>query len=206
MDNARIETRFDAGQIAARVEDLAAVLDREFAGAPPVLVSVLKGSSFFLADLARRMTVPLSCEFISVSRQEGPDEILQIDFATGFRLAGRPVVLLKDVVNSGVIETYLMTQLDAAEAGAIRLVAMIDKKTERKTDVTVDFALFFSRPGALRRIRDGARRTMGASALHCRGFRRGLRGRKYFAGGNKSFGASVMLSASESLSRAKECR
>ena len=88
------------------------------------------------------MTVPLSCEFINVSRQEGSHEVLQIDFATAFPFAGRPVVLLKDVVNSGVIETYLLNQLAAAGAAPIRLVSIVDKRPERKTDLEVDFALF----------------------------------------------------------------
>ena len=61
-------------------------------------------------------TISASLEFINVSRQEGSDEILQIDFATAFPIAGRPVVLLKDVVNTGVIETYLLNQLSAAGA------------------------------------------------------------------------------------------
>jgi len=142
-----LERRYDAERIAGRVGELAAALDTEFAARPPVLVSVLKGSSFLLADLARRMTVPLSCEFINVSRQEGSDEILQIDFATAFPFAGRPVILLKDVVNTGVIETYLLNQLAAAGAGPIRLVSIVDKRPERKTDVEVDFALFSAERG-----------------------------------------------------------
>ena len=147
MDARSLETRYDAGRIADRVGALAEKLDREFRGEPPVLVSVLKGSSFLLADLARKMTVPLSCEFINVSRQEGSDEILQIDFATGFPIAGRPVVLLKDVVNSGVIETYLLTQLAAAGAAPIRLVSIIDKVAERKVELAVDFSLFAAERG-----------------------------------------------------------
>lgn len=141
------ESRYDAAAIAARVGELAAILDRDFRSEPPVLVSVLKGSSFLLADLARRMTVPASCEYMNVSRQEGSDEILQIDFATAFPISGRPVVLLKDVVNSGVIETYLLTQLSAAGAGPIRLVSIVDKRPERKTDLEVDFALFSADSG-----------------------------------------------------------
>ena len=61
------------------------------------------------------MTVPPSCEYIAVSRQADA-EILQIDFATAFPIANRPVVLLKDVVHTGVVETYLITQLAAAGA------------------------------------------------------------------------------------------
>ena len=93
------------------------------------------------------MTVPLSCEFINVSRQEGSDEILQIDFATAFPIAGRPVVLLKDVVNTGVIETYLLSQLGAAGAAPIRLVSIVDKPSERRTRLDVDFALFSAERG-----------------------------------------------------------
>lgn len=147
MDNLRVEPKYDAERIAARVGELAAWLDREFASEPPALVSILKGSSFLLADLARRMSVPLSCEYISVSRQAAPDEILRIDFATAFPMSERPVVLLKDVVNSGVIETYLMTHLAAAGASRIRLVAIVDKVSERKTDLKVDFALFTAEHG-----------------------------------------------------------
>ncbi len=147
MPNLRVEPRYDAERIAARVGELAAFLDREFVADPPALVSILKGSSFLLADLARRMSVPVSCEYISVSRHPAPDEILRIDFATEFPMAGRPVVLLKDVVNSGVIETYLLTHLAAAGASPIRLVAIVDKIAERKTELKVDFALFSAERG-----------------------------------------------------------
>jgi len=118
-------------------------------GNPPALVAVLKGSSFLLADLARQMKVPLACEFIATSRsrQEGSDDILQIDFATGFPIANRPVVLLKDVVHSGVLETYLMTQLSAAGASSLRLVAIVDKPSERTTDLAVDFSMFTAERG-----------------------------------------------------------
>ncbi len=146
MEQLRLTSRHDAGQIAARVKELARMLDEQFAKSSPVLVGVLKGSSFLLADLARAMTIPLSCEYIAVSRQADA-EILQIDFATAFPIANRPVVLLKDVVHTGVVETYLMTQLAAANASAIQLVAILDKTSERTMDLTVDFSLFSAESG-----------------------------------------------------------
>ena len=146
MEQLRLTSRHDAGEIAGRVKELARSLDEELAGSSPVLVGVLKGSSFLLADLARAMSIPISCEYIAVSRQADA-EILQIDFATAFPLADRPVVLLKDVVHTGVVETYLMTQLAAAGASGIRLVAIVDKAPERTTDLTVDFSLFTAERG-----------------------------------------------------------
>jgi hypoxanthine phosphoribosyltransferase len=146
MEHLRLETRYEADRITGRVRELAAHLDGLYANDPPVLVAVLKGASFLLADVARQMNGPLACEYIAVSRQ-AEAEILQIDFATAFPIANRSIVLLKDVVHTGVVETYLMTHLTAAGAASIRLVSIVDKKPDRTTDVVVDFALFSSDRG-----------------------------------------------------------
>lgn len=137
----RLELRYDADAIAGRVAAVASELDRRFRDQPLALVCVLKGAAFFLADLARRMTLPVSCEYISVRRDEG-DEILQIDFTSDFAASGRPIVLLKDVVYTGVVETYLIDHLRAEGAVSIALAAILDKPSERKTPVSVDFPLF----------------------------------------------------------------
>ncbi len=147
MEQKRMTPRFDAERIAGRVTELARFLDGAFSStAPPVLVAVLKGSSFLLADVARAMKIPLSCEYIAVSRQADA-EILQIDFATAFPIEKRPVVLLKDVVHTGVVETYLMTQLAGAGAADIKLVSIVDKAPERTTELAVDFSLFAAEKG-----------------------------------------------------------
>ena len=145
METLRLEPRFDPARISARVKEIAGQLDAEFPREVPALVSVLKGSSFLLADLAREMKVRVACEYIAVSRHAS-DQILQIDFATAFPL-GRPVILLKDVVHTGVLESYLIAQLAAAGASPIRLVSILDKPAERTTDTSVDFALFSTEGG-----------------------------------------------------------
>jgi hypoxanthine phosphoribosyltransferase len=145
MDALNLERRFEADRIAARIGEVARRLDEDFRDQPVVLLSILKGGAFFGADLSRRMQAPLALEYISVKR--AGDEILQIDFVTGFAVAGRPVVLLKDVVNTGVIETYLSDQLRAGGAGSVRIAAIIDKPHERKTDLAVDYPLFTSEGG-----------------------------------------------------------
>lgn len=146
MDAPSLERRFEAERIAARIAEVARRLDEDFRDRPPVLLSILKGAAFFAADLARHMRTPLNIEYISVRRAEG-SEILQIDFATGFSVAGRPVVLLKDVVNTGVIETYLSDQLRGGGAESVRIAAIVDKPHERKTDLAVDYPLFTSEGG-----------------------------------------------------------
>ena len=147
MAEPRLTRRFEAGQIAARVSEVATALDGEFRDRPLVLIGILKGASFFLADLARRVSVPASCEYISVRRVEGSHEILQIDFSTDFVLGGRPVLLLKDVVNSGVIENYLIDHVHSIGGSLVRLAAIVDKPKERKTAISVDFPLFTAEKG-----------------------------------------------------------
>jgi hypoxanthine phosphoribosyltransferase len=142
VDEIALEPRFDAERIAARIAEVAAEIDRERRDEPLVLISVLKGASFFLADLARRISSPVRCEYISVRRVEGSDEILQIDFSTAFPVEGLSVLLLKDVVNTGVIETYLSDQLRGGGASSVRLAAIVDKPSERTTGIVVDFPLF----------------------------------------------------------------
>jgi hypoxanthine phosphoribosyltransferase len=146
MDATNFERRFEADRIAARIGEVARRLDEDFRDRPLVLLAILKGAALFAADLSRRLTVPLTLEYISVRRAEG-SEILQIDFATGFEITGRPVVLLKDVVNTGVIETYLSDQLRGGGAESVRIAAIVDKPHERKTDLAVDYALFTSEGG-----------------------------------------------------------
>ena len=68
--------------------------------------------------------------------------MLQIDFTTGFTVRQKHVLLLKDVVHTGVIETYLMDQLRSEGAESLALAAIVDKPRDRKTNVSVDFSLF----------------------------------------------------------------
>jgi hypoxanthine phosphoribosyltransferase len=146
MDTPPFERRFEVERIAARIAEVARRLDEDFRDEPLVILSILKGAAFFAADLARQMRTPVSLEYINVRRAEG-DEILQIDFATGFDVTGKPVVLLKDVVNTGVIETYLSDQLRGGGVRSIRFAAIVDKPHERKTDLAVDYPLFTSEGG-----------------------------------------------------------
>ena len=146
MDAPSFERRFEAERIAARVAEVAKRLDDDFRGRPVVLLSILKGAALFTADLARQIRTPAALEYISVRRAEG-DEILQIDFATKFDLSGKAVVLLKDVVNTGVIETYLSDQFRGGGVESVRIAAIVDKPHERRTDLTVDYPLFTSEGG-----------------------------------------------------------
>jgi hypoxanthine phosphoribosyltransferase len=139
----RLERRYEARLIAERIDAVAGAIDRDVRERPLVVVSILKGSAIFMADLTRRLrNAPFGCEFLHVRRAGGAGDVLQIDFVAGFDVRGQHVLLLKDVVHTGVIETYLMDHLRGAGAASLRLAAIVDKPLDRKTNVSVDFSLF----------------------------------------------------------------
>jgi hypoxanthine phosphoribosyltransferase len=138
----KLVRRYESRQIAERVEAVAGAVDRDLRERPLIVVSLLKGSAFFMADLARKLRGPFSCEFMHVRRAEGVHEVLQIDFASGFTVRDKHVLLLKDVVHTGIIETYLMDHLRGDGAASLHLGAVLDKPIDRTTGVAVDFSLF----------------------------------------------------------------
>ena len=132
-------------EIASRVGEIAQRVTRDYEDRPLVLLSLLKGSALFLADLCRRIPRAHGYEFINVTRRdiEGKESV-EIDFSTPLSLAGKEVVVLKDVVNTGVIETYLMNQLRGDDPASIRFAAIVDRPHERRSSILVDYVLFSS--------------------------------------------------------------
>jgi hypoxanthine phosphoribosyltransferase len=140
----RLERRYESRLIADRVEAVAGAIDRDFKDRPLAVVSILKGAAVFMADLTRKMKGPFACEYLHVRRAAADGDIMQIDFTTGFSVKGRHVLLLKDVVHTGITENYLMEHLTDGGAASLRLAAIIDRPLDRKANVPVDFSLFSS--------------------------------------------------------------
>jgi hypoxanthine phosphoribosyltransferase len=144
-EESSLRVRYSPKDIEGRVTDLAQKVSQDYPDSPLVIVALLKGSAFFLADLSRRITTPHTFEFITVTRRDsGGSESVEIDFSTPLSIAGKDVLVLKDVVNTGVIETYLMNQLRTDGPKSIRFAAVVDKPQERRSSILVDYVLFTS--------------------------------------------------------------
>ncbi|HWM89716.1 MAG TPA: phosphoribosyltransferase family protein [Thermoanaerobaculia bacterium] len=144
-----IEPLFDAEAVRAHVQDLGRRIGTELAGEDPLLIALLGGSVIFLADLVRAIERPVRFEFIQVeSGPSGPSgeaaeqDVLQIRYPLPLDLAGKTILVLKDVVTSGVTEPYLEQQLRDHGAREVRFAALIDIPDERKTDFQVGYAAF----------------------------------------------------------------
>jgi hypoxanthine phosphoribosyltransferase len=132
----------DADVIQARVKELAAEIEAAYPGNDEIhLVGVLKGGFMFMADLVRAMGTRVTLDFIAVSsyaqstRSSGEVRLLK-DLDTG--LEGRRVVIVEDIVDTGLTLTYLQDILRARSPKSLRTVCLLSKPARRTVDVTVE--------------------------------------------------------------------
>lgn len=143
------DERYGPAEIAKRVSDVARRIGADYPDRPVALVGILKGAAFFAADLARAISPRASrIEYIDVFRGEG-GEVTNLHFARNFRLAGADVIILKDVVRSGITEHYLLNQFREENPRSIRFACLVDRPQERKVSLVVDYVLFPSEEGLL---------------------------------------------------------
>jgi len=136
---------FSADEIASRVRALGDGIRRDASGGEVFLLGVLKGTAVFMADLLRAVEGEVTYAFIDVVRDVSDNataDALEIDFLSFTDIRGRNVYLLKDVVATGVIENYLLTQLRAHDPASLKLVALLDRPDARTVDLKADFSVF----------------------------------------------------------------
>jgi len=147
----RIKEEFSARRIARRVSTLGKQI-RKDAGRKPVFISgILKGTSVFLSDLLRRIEGEVAYDFIDEIRDMSDTQIaeaVEIHFLSHFEIGDRHVYLLKDVVSTGVIESYLLGQLRQHKPADLKLVALLDRPALRTIDLKVDYTAFEVEDGA----------------------------------------------------------
>lgn len=133
-------------ELEARVKALAQEIRRDFGASTPVhFVSVLKGAFIFLSDLVRTMEGPVTCDFIAVSSygsgSTSSGEVrLTKDLDLG--LEGRDVVIVEDIVDTGLTLSYLQQILSAREPRTLKTACLLSKPSRRKIEVQVDYVGF----------------------------------------------------------------
>lgn len=141
----RIEILFEPDEIEREVLQLGHRLHADLTGTDPLFLSLLGGSVIFLADLVRAYGEPVRYEFVQVGYrypEVAASDLMAIQYPISVDLAGQDVLVIKDVVASGVTESYLAEQLQRMGAARVRLVALIDMPDERKTELEVDYHAF----------------------------------------------------------------
>ena len=148
MTTPGIECIYDASTVATGVHALGKRIESEIAAEDPLVVSLLSGSVIFLADLIRAIATPLRFSFIQSDTADDATGPKRVHYPLPLDIAGQSLLVLKDVVSSGVVETYLADELRQHGARRVRFAALIDLPSERKTDFALDYAVFTTeRPG-----------------------------------------------------------
>ncbi len=132
-------------KIQGRVKDLADQICFDYKGKEPVLIGVLNGVVFFIADLARQMTIPTKLDFVrAASYGSGMTSsgTVRLTKDVEIPIQGKPVILVEDIVDTGLTLAHIMKILEQKGPESIRVCAFIDKLERRDIDVTVDYCGF----------------------------------------------------------------
>jgi hypoxanthine phosphoribosyltransferase len=145
FSNPNLEILLSEEQIQSRIKALGAEITRDYAGRNPLLVGVLKGACFFLSDLLRAIDIRLSIEFMAISsygsstRTSGEVRILKdLDVP----VEGRDIIVVEDIVDTGLTLSYLLANLKSRGAASVKLVALLDKYERREREVQIDYLGF----------------------------------------------------------------
>lgn len=145
MRNDIQEVLFSEQQLADKVAELGARISADYEDKNPLVVSVLKGSYVFMADLTRKITIPCNVDFMAVSSYGAGTKTtgeVQIIKDIGSKIDGRHLIIVEDILDSGVTLSFLMKILKARGAASIRLYTLLSKPERRKVDVPVDYLGF----------------------------------------------------------------
>ena len=132
-------------EVDDRIQAIGEQISRDYAGKQVHLICVLKGGSFFLCELAKRITVPVSLDFMSVSSYGSETKssgVVKIIKDLDEPIKGKDVLVIEDIVDSGRTLSYLMEMLKDRGPASLKLCTLLDKPDRRVIDVPVDYTGF----------------------------------------------------------------
>ena len=139
------EILIDEDTLKARIGELGEEVSRDYEGRDLLLVGVLKGAVFFMADLMRELTVPCEIDFMAISSygaQTDSSGVVRILKDLDINIAGRDVLVVEDIIDSGLTLSYLMRNLKARKPASLEVCALLTKPERREIDVPVRYVGF----------------------------------------------------------------
>jgi hypoxanthine phosphoribosyltransferase len=139
------EVLYSQEVLQQKVQELGAMLSREYEGRNPLVICVLKGAFIFMADLSKNITIPIELDFMAVSsygnstRSSGEVKIIKDLDAS---VEGRDVLIVEDIIDSGLTLSYLIDVLERRNALSVNVVALFDKPGRRSVDLNADYTGF----------------------------------------------------------------
>jgi len=138
------EVSMPSAQIKARVKELAQQMSRDLEGKNPLFLAVLNGAFIFAADLMREMTIPCEISFVKLASYQGTTSTGKVHEVIGINenLSGRTVVIVEDIVESGLTIKRMMEQLGTRNPASVQVCTLFFKPEKLTVDLTLDYVAF----------------------------------------------------------------
>ncbi len=139
------EVLVDRETLARRIDELATDITRDYEGRELLMVGVLKGAVFFMADLARRVDLPVALDFMAVSSYGSSTDssgVVRILKDLDLEIAGRDVLIVEDIIDSGLTLSYLLKNLRSRKPASLEVCALLTKPSRRRTEIPCRYVGF----------------------------------------------------------------
>jgi hypoxanthine phosphoribosyltransferase len=140
-----VSVLYDEAAVAGRVRAMGAEITRDFEGTDLWLIGILKGSFVFFADLARTIELPLRCEFIGISSYGDATQtsgVVQITRDLGHSIEGKDVLIVEDIIDTGLTMQYLLDNLHTRRPRQIKVCSLLHKPSNARVHVPIDYLGF----------------------------------------------------------------
>jgi len=145
LEQAVSEILIDEERLRTRVAELGEEISADYAGKEVLLIGVLKGAVFFMADLMRRLDVPCEVDFMAISSYGDSTDssgVVRILKDLDINIDGRDVLVVEDIIDSGLTLSYLIRNLEAREPASLEVCALLTKPDRREIEVPVRYVGF----------------------------------------------------------------
>jgi hypoxanthine phosphoribosyltransferase len=145
LDRAVTEVLIDQDALQRRIAELGEEISADYTGRDLLLVGVLKGAVFFMADLMRGLSIPCEIDFMAISSYGDSTDssgVVRILKDLDINIEGRDVLVVEDIIDSGLTLSYLMRNLEAREPASLEICALLTKPERREIEVPVRYVGF----------------------------------------------------------------
>ena len=145
LDAAVTEVLIDRDDLQRRIAELGEEISTDYTGRDLLLIGVLKGAVFFMADLMRNLTIPCEIDFMAISSygvSTDSSGVVRILKDLDINIEGRDVLIVEDIIDSGLTLSYLMRNLEAREPASLEICALLTKPDRREAEVPVRYIGF----------------------------------------------------------------
>lgn len=145
MENYHIEEMLPEDVVNARIKELGAQISRDYAGKSVHLICILKGSVYFTCELAKRITVPVTMDFMQCSSYGAATKssgVVKISKDLDEAITGRDTIIVEDIIDSGRTLSHLLNLLSQRNPASLKLCTLLDKPDRRVADVDVEYVGF----------------------------------------------------------------